>query len=76
MEYEIYQEIALTKNLSKTRFKKGDIATIIEIQERDGKKFYTLEFFSSLGDSLGTHEVEENFIMPLLPNSIVSMRIL
>lgn len=76
MDYELYQEIALTKSLSKTRFKKGDIATIIEINEKEGKKTYTVEFFSSLGDSFGTHEVPESQIMPLIPNSIVSMRIL
>lgn len=76
MDYELYEEVALVKNLPKTKFKKGDIASIVDINEKDGKKIYTIEFFSSLGDSFGRFEVEENFLTPLRADSIPHMRIL
>lgn len=76
MDYELYQEVALKKNLPKTKFKKGDIASIIDITENNGKKIYTIEFFSSLGDSFGKFEVGEDFITPLRADSIPHMRVL
>lgn len=76
MEYELYEEVALAKNLSKTKFKKGDIASIVDINEKDGKKIYTIEFFSSLGDSFGKFEVDSTYITPLRADSIPHMRIL
>lgn len=76
MNYELYEEVALAKNLSKTKFKKGDIASIVDIMENSGKKVYMIEFFSSLGDSLGRFEVDESYLTPLRADSIPHMRIL
>jgi hypothetical protein len=76
MDYELYQEVALLKSIPKTKFKKWDVATIIEIKENNGKHVFTLEFYTALGDPLGTHEVSMELVTHLLPNSIVTMRML
>ncbi len=74
MEYEIYQEVALLKNISKTRFKKGDLCTILRIWE-DGKKIkLEVEFFSILGESIGVHQIPVEYVQQLSPNAIANMR--
>ncbi len=74
MDYEIYSEVALTKNLSKTKFKKGDVGTVLGMEEVGKKKFIKLEFFSILGESMGIYSVNIENVKPLQPNGIVNMR--
>ncbi|MCB1176186.1 MAG: hypothetical protein KDK36_01290 [Leptospiraceae bacterium] len=74
MEYELYIEVGLAKNIKGTKFKKNDLATIIDIIEENDSKKYNLEFYSTIGEPLGTQIVTEDYIQPLLKNSIVSMR--
>ena len=38
MNLEIYQEVALKKNLSKSKFKKGDLCTVLSVKEEGKKK--------------------------------------
>jgi hypothetical protein len=74
MDYEIYSEVALIKNLSKTKFKKGDVGTVIGIEEVGKKKFIKLEFFTILGESMGIYSVNIENVQSLQPNGIVNMR--
>lgn len=74
MEFELYQEVALVKNLADTKFKKGDIATIIQIDTSDEKLILTLEFFSILGESIGVYPVKSELVQHLRSNCIANMR--
>lgn len=74
MEFELYQEVALVKNLADTKFKKGDLATIIQIESSDEKIILTLEFFNILGESIGVYPVKSELVQHLKPNGIANMR--
>jgi hypothetical protein len=75
MNFEIYEEVALKKNIPNTIFKKGDIGTIIGIEESGTKSFIIIEFFSLLGVSLGQFTIPIQYVQNILPNSIPSMRV-
>jgi hypothetical protein len=74
MEYEIYQEVALLKNISKTRFKKGDLCTVLRLLEEGKKRKIEVEFFSILGESIGIHQIPIEFVTHLSPTAIAHMR--
>lgn len=74
MEYEIYQEVALLKNISKTRFKKGDLCTVLKVMGEDKKKKIEVEFFSILGESIGIHQIPIEFVTHLSSTAIANMR--
>jgi hypothetical protein len=74
MEYEIYQEVALIKNISKTRFKKGDLCTVLKLLEEGKKTKLEVEFFSILGESIGIHQIPIDFVRHLSSNAIANMR--
>ncbi|MCB1141192.1 MAG: hypothetical protein H7A24_01615 [Leptospiraceae bacterium] len=65
----------MKKSIPRTIFKKGDLATIIEIEDSSEDKIYvTLEFFTSVGESIAKHSVPLEYIEPLSPLSIPNMR--
>jgi hypothetical protein len=74
MDYELYLEIALANDLDGTQYKKGDLATIVEIDEENGKNVFTVEFYTSLGETLTSHKVLESDIMPIPKSTIVCIR--
>jgi hypothetical protein len=74
MNYELYIEIALAKNIRGTKYKKNDLATIVEILSTETPIKYELEFYSTIGEPLGKAVVTEEYIKPLSKTSIVSMR--
>jgi len=74
MDYELYTEVVLIKNLAKTKFKKGDVATVTGMEEIGKKKFLKLEFFTILGESMGIFTVNIENVKTLQPNGIVNMR--
>ncbi len=74
MNLEIYQEVALKKNLSKTKFKKGDVCTVLSVKEDGKKKVVDIEFFSILGESLGVFTVTSDYLQILSPTAVANMR--
>jgi hypothetical protein len=74
MNLEIYQEVALKKNLSKTKFKKGDLCTVLSVKEEGKKKIIDVEFFSILGQSLGVHTVSTEYLQLLSSTAVANMR--
>ncbi|NBU97715.1 MAG: hypothetical protein EBS19_05770, partial [Spirochaetia bacterium] len=73
MDYELYTEVVLTKNLNRTKFKKGDVATVTGIEEIGKKRFLKLEFFTILGESMGIFTVNIESVKSLQPNGIVNI---
>ncbi|MDA3789580.1 MAG: DUF4926 domain-containing protein [Desulfobacula sp.] len=75
MLYKLFEEVALAKDICEKRFKKGDIATIVEhhavIEGEDG---YSLEIFNALGDTITVLTVAESAIEPITKDEIFSIR--
>ena len=73
-KFRLYQQVVLSKALPEHRLQKGDVATIVEIIEKENKTGYCLEFFDSNGDTLKVIVVNESDIDEVKPHSIVNYR--
>lgn len=73
-KFELYQEVLLSKALPEQDLQKGDVATIVEIMDKENKTGYCLEFFDSNGDTLKVIVVNESDIDKVKPHSVVNYR--
>lgn len=74
MKYSIYTEVQLTKNLPYLNFIKGDVATIVDVNENNGIYTYCLEFFDNNGNTLDVAIVSEDDIQKPLEHGVVNYR--
>lgn len=75
MTYKVLEEVVLTKDISKRRLKKGDVATIVEHHPvSDGEDGYSLELFNALGDTIAVITLPESAIESLTEDEILSVR--
>ena len=75
MTYELFEEVALSKDIPEKRLKKGDVATVVEHHPvSTGEEGYSLELFNSLGDSITVITVPKSAIEPLTSNEIFNVR--
>jgi hypothetical protein len=60
MTYTLFEQVALTRDISEKNLRKGDVATIVELhpmrQEEDG---YSLELFNGIGETIVVITVPE-----------------
>ncbi len=75
MTFELFDEVALSKDIPEKRLKKGDVATIVEHHPvSNGEDGYSLEIFNSLGDSIAVITLPQSAIEPLTSNEIFNVR--
>ena len=66
-KFTLYQQVVLSKTLPEHGFQKGDVATIVEIIEREKRTGFCLEFFDNNGDTLKVIVVSESDIENVKP---------
>ncbi|PSB04022.1 DUF4926 domain-containing protein [Merismopedia glauca] len=76
MTLELYQEIALNRDLSDYDLKAGDIATLLDFvtHPSGGEDGCVLEFFNAVGESLTVITVPISAIERLRADEILSVR--
>lgn len=76
MDLELYQEIALTRNLPEHQLQQGDIATLIDFvpHPTGGETGCILEVFNAIGESIKVVTVEISAIKRLTSNDVLSSR--
>ncbi len=72
--FKLYNQVVLSKAYPEYGLQKGDVATIVEIIEKENKTGYCLEFFDSNGDTLKVIVVNESDISEIKPHSVVNYR--
>ncbi len=72
--FKLYQQVILSRNLSEEELQKGDVATVVEIIDKNEKTGYCLEFFDSDGATLKVIVVNEDGITETKPHSVVNYR--
>ncbi|MEI9947064.1 MAG: DUF4926 domain-containing protein [Chitinophagaceae bacterium] len=72
--FKLYSEVQLAQNLPDSAFIKGDVATLVDIVEKNGKKGYCLEFFDNHGNTLDVIVVEEEAIQEPFDHAVVHYR--
>lgn len=75
MNYKLFVEVVLKKDIPEKKLKKGDVATVVEYHPvSDGEDGYSLEVFNALGDTIAVITVEESDIESLTANEVFSVR--
>lgn len=76
MAIELYEYVALTRDLPDYRLKRGDIATLIDFvpHPTDGEEGCVLEVFNAIGDSIAVLTVPKSAITALRADEILSVR--
>jgi hypothetical protein len=76
MNFELYQRVALNRDLNEYQLKKGDVATLIDFvpHPSNGEQGCVLEVFSATGKSIAVVIVPISDIKPLKNNEILSVR--
>ena len=70
--FKLYDRVVLTKDLSGSVLKNGDVGTIVEVYD-DGVA-YEIEFFALDGTTLAVRTVAANLIKPVTGNMVMHIR--
>lgn len=78
MLFELYQEVALTRNLPEHHLKAGDIATLVDFVPHPGggEQGCILEVFNPVSDTLSVFTVPISAVKILHTSEILSVRTL
>jgi hypothetical protein len=73
---ELYQRVALGRNLPEYNLKKGDVVTLIDYvpHPSGGEDGYVLEAFNAVGESINVITVPMSAVHPLNKDEILSVR--
>lgn len=76
MKVELYQEVALTRDLPEHDLKVGDIAILVDFvpHPSDGEEGCVLEVFNAIGESLTTIAVPISIVEALRSDEVLSVR--
>ncbi len=73
-QFELYKQIVLSRDLPEENLQRGDVATIVEVIEKENKTGYCLEFFDNDGNTVKVIVVSKADIAEIKPHSIVNYR--
>ena len=77
---ELYQQVALTRDLPEYGLKAGDVAVVVEhlpapaTPEGRGEEGYALEVFNAVGETLAVVMVPASAVRPLREEEILHVR--
>jgi hypothetical protein len=69
--FKLYDRVVLTKDLSGSVLKNGDVGTIVEVYDDVA---YEIEFFALDGTTLAVKTVAANLIKPVTGNMVMHIR--
>ncbi len=76
MKYPLFSRIALAEDLPKEKFRRGDVATVVEYYEGNPEQEpgYELEIFDAVGGTIAVATVRESQIEELRSDEVLSVR--
>jgi Domain of unknown function (DUF4926) len=76
MEIELYQEVALTRDLPEYGLRAGDIAVLVDFvpHPSNGEEGCVLEIFNAIGESIATIAVPLSVVEVLRSDEILAVR--
>jgi Domain of unknown function (DUF4926) len=76
MTVKLYQEVALTRDLSEYGLRAGDVATLVDFvpHPSDGEEGCVLEVFNAIGESFAVVAVPISAVEVLRPDEILTVR--
>lgn len=77
MIFDLYEEVALARDLPAEGLRRGDVATVVDrFPSADGEEGYALEVFNALGQTVKVLVVPASAIKHLAANQVLAVRAL
>ncbi len=76
MNIELYQEVALSRDILEHGLRRGDVVTVIDfiIHPSHGERGCIIEVFNAIGESITVLIVPESALEPLRANEMLTVR--
>ena len=76
MKLELYQEVALMRDIPVENLRKGDVAVLVDYvpHPTGGEEGAILEIFNAVGESIAIATVPISAIAPLRPDQVPAVR--
>jgi hypothetical protein len=75
MKYQLFQQVALARDLPEKKLRHGDIATIVDSHPANGGEIgYSIEVFNAVGDTILVTVVPESCLEALTADEILHAR--
>ena len=75
MKYELFQQVALARDIPEKRLRRGDLATVVEHHpDSEREPGYSIEVFNALGETITVTVVPESFLQELTADEILHVR--
>lgn len=75
MKYELFQRVALARDLPEKRLRRGDVVTIVDRHPPNGgEPGYSIEVFNALGETIAVTVVAEPCLQQLTASDIIHVR--
>jgi hypothetical protein len=75
MKYELFQRVALARDLPIKDLRAGDVVTIVDRHPPNGgEPGYSIEVFNALGETIAVTVVAESYLQPLMASDIIHVR--
>lgn len=76
MKLELYQYVALCRDIPEHNLKRGDVAMLIDYvtHPSDGEDGYIVEVFNAVGDSIAVFAVPMSAVEKLASNAVFAVR--
>ena len=76
MKFELYKEVALTRDIPTENLKKDDVAILVDYvpHPTGGEEGAILEIFNAVGESIAVATVPISAIAPLRPDQVPAVR--
>ena len=75
MKYELFQQVALARDIPEKRLRRGDLATVVEHHPASEREpGYSIEVFNALGETITVTVVPESFLQELTADEILHVR--
>ncbi len=75
---ELYQRVALTRDMPENRLYTGDVAVVVEYlpvtAASGGEEGYALEVFNAIGETIAVVMVPHSAVKPLTENEVLQIR--
>jgi hypothetical protein len=75
MNYDLFTDVALTRDLPAHELRRGDVVRLIDRHVGpDGKEGYSIEVFNAVGDTVAVTVVDEDAVEALQSDEVLSVR--
>ena len=77
MRFDLYTDVALTRDIPEHRLRRGDVVKIVDHHlSPSGENGYSIEVLNAIGETIAVTAVPESALQPLHKDEVLTVRAL